>query len=336
MFAIGLRPGDELIVPAYGYHAAVHPILYTGAIPVFCDVEPTSFSLDTEQVVARITDRTRGIVDINMWGIPGDLRRLREIADAHDLYLIEDASRGLGGTVGDNAIGSIGHIGCFSFSTGKVISASEGGILVTDDDVLYSRALSIGHPVFREPADRQYVAFSDTALGVKHNIHPLSVCIASAKLKELQKRSLQCGENYASFLRALDGLPFLRTMKTKPADRRGAWSGIAFSYDSRALGLSTQLFAEALRAEGCRVKMEYESNILYRGNALRNAHLFFETPTIGPPGPFPVTETIGKELLVAEGVVSYSIPIDELADAYGHAVEKVASAAAAIGRQYSE
>jgi len=325
MLAIGLKKDDELIVPAYGYHSAVHPILYTGAKPVFCDVEENTLSINPCKIESYINERTKGIVNINMWGIPGNLNKLREIADKYHLSLIEDAARGLGGMVNGKKIGSIGDIGCFSFSTGKVISAGEGGIIVTNNEELYDRSLSVGHPVFRNPLNPKYNCFSDTAMGVKHNIHPLSVCMANEAFDNLEKRVLQNNENYGSFTNMLNQFPFIETLKLDKKDKRGAWSGMAFFYKESELGLKTNTFIEALNAEGCRIKQEYDSNVLFNNSALRNADLFFKDRKFkNSEECYPIAEKIRKNLLIVENLCSYSMPTHNFSEEYSKAIKKIA------------
>lgn len=139
MIAVGLGPGDEVLIPAHTYMATATAVLTTGAIPVIVDVDD-SITIDPKAVEAAIGPRTRAIVPVHMWGAACDMNAIMEIAERHGLKVIEDACQGVGGGYEGRKFGSIGHIGAFSYNFYKNMTAGEGGAIATSDDELAARA----------------------------------------------------------------------------------------------------------------------------------------------------------------------------------------------------
>jgi perosamine synthetase len=134
--ALGLGPGDEVIVPAFTMIATASAVRYTGATPILVDAEPVYGNLDPERVAAAITPRTRAIIAVHIYGHPADMRRLRAIADAHGLALLEDAAEAHGAEIGGEPVGGFGRAGTFSFYANKIVTSGEGGMVTTNDAAL--------------------------------------------------------------------------------------------------------------------------------------------------------------------------------------------------------
>lgn len=138
--ALGIGPGDEVIVPTLTYVASVNAIAYTGATPVFVDSDPATWNLNPTGIAAAITPRTRAIEVVHLYGHPADLDPILEIARRHELAVIEDAAESHGARYKGKPVGALGTIGSFSFFGNKIITTGEGGMLVTNDAELASRA----------------------------------------------------------------------------------------------------------------------------------------------------------------------------------------------------
>jgi perosamine synthetase len=138
MIAGGVGPGHEVITTPFSFVASANCILYVGAKPVFVDIDPKTLNIDTDKVAAAVTPQTKAIVAVEAFGHPGGMVELEQIAQQHELVLIEDACEGFGGHVttpkGDREIGSFGRAGVFGFYPNKQITTGEGGMIVTDDD----------------------------------------------------------------------------------------------------------------------------------------------------------------------------------------------------------
>lgn len=141
--AVGVQPGDEVIMPPYTFIATATSALIFGAIPVFVDVEAETLNLDPEKVEAAITPRTKAIVAVHIAGAPANMTRLKEIAAKHGLRLIEDSAQGVGAEWEGCKVGALGDIGSFSFQLGKNITSGEGGIMLSNDEEVADHAWSL-------------------------------------------------------------------------------------------------------------------------------------------------------------------------------------------------
>jgi perosamine synthetase len=139
MTALGIQPGDEVIVPDLTFGASANTVVHCGATPVFVDVNPHTWTLDPELIEEKITPRTRAIMPVHIYGHPCDMDAIMQIAQAHNLYVVEDAAEALGAEYRGRKVGSIGHVGCFSFFANKVITTGEGGMVTTNDPALHEK-----------------------------------------------------------------------------------------------------------------------------------------------------------------------------------------------------
>jgi len=139
LLAYGIGEGDEVIVPSFTFVATANAVVFTGAKPVFADIEMKTFGLDTTDVEYKITDKTKAIIAVHYSGCPCQIERLREIADDHNLILIEDAAEAMGAKIGIRKVGTYGHAAMFSFCQNKIITTGDGGAITTDDKEVYER-----------------------------------------------------------------------------------------------------------------------------------------------------------------------------------------------------
>lgn len=140
LVGMGIGPGDEVIIPAYTYIASAIAILAAGAIPVIVDVDET-LTIDVEDVKRKITPNTKAIMPVHIMGFPCDMDAVMEVANEYGLQVIEDACQADGGSYHGKRLGTIGHVGAYSFNYFKVISAGEGGLMATDDKDVFEKAL---------------------------------------------------------------------------------------------------------------------------------------------------------------------------------------------------
>ena len=183
MVALGIGPGDEVIVPGFTFVASISAIVYTGAVPVLAEIDRT-FNLDPEDVKAKISPRTKAIMAVHMMGNPARLKELKAVADEHDLYLIEDCCQAFGAAYSGRPIGSIGHVGAFSFNIYKTITSGDGGMVITDDEELYRRAFAFhdqGHSPLRTGVEIGKRPF----LGLDFRYTELQAAVLLAQLRKL-------------------------------------------------------------------------------------------------------------------------------------------------------
>ncbi|MEX2649728.1 MAG: DegT/DnrJ/EryC1/StrS family aminotransferase [Alphaproteobacteria bacterium] len=246
MGAIGLSPGDEVILPPTTMSAtAMAPLVY-GGIPVFADIEPATFCLDTGVVEAGITSRTRAILAVNLFGHPAPLARLRGLADRRGLMLVEDSAQAPAAAENGRRCGTVGHIGVYTLNWHKHIHTGEGGMVVTDDDKIAERLRRI-----RNHGENVVGHGDDLAnmVGFNFRLTELQAAIGSVQLRDLARHV----ERRRRLARALtDGLADLDGI-TVPTTRPGCthdhyvW---AARYDAGRVGVVRATFARALDAEG--------------------------------------------------------------------------------------
>jgi perosamine synthetase len=143
MIAAGIKPGDEVVTTPFSFVASANCILYVGAKPVFADIDPQTLNLDVDKAAAAITPKTKAIVAVEAFGNPGGMIEIEQLAQKHELLLIEDACEGFGGQFSKRAIGSFGRASVFAFYPNKQITTGEGGMIVTDDDLFASVCRSL-------------------------------------------------------------------------------------------------------------------------------------------------------------------------------------------------
>ena len=137
--ALAVGPGDEVIVPDVTFIATANAVRLAGANPVLVDVDPTTLNIDPEAVKKAITARTRAVVPVHVSGRAADMPAILEIARSHNLFVVEDAAEGFMSSLNGKFLGTIGHLGCLSFSPNKTITTGQGGMILTDNDALFAR-----------------------------------------------------------------------------------------------------------------------------------------------------------------------------------------------------
>ncbi len=141
--ALGIEPGDEVITSPFTFIASANTIAMVGAVPVFVDIDPNTYNISPDAIEAAITEKTRAIMPVHIFGMPADMKRIIEIATDHDLLVIEDACQAHGAEIDGKKVGSFGHVSAFSFYATKNMMTGEGGMITTDDEQIYDRCLMI-------------------------------------------------------------------------------------------------------------------------------------------------------------------------------------------------
>jgi len=212
--AIGVGPGDEVIVPSFTFIASANAILYTGATVIFCEIDPRTYNADPSDIEKRITRRTKAIMPVDQIGLACDIGAINEIAKRHGVDLIEDAAPTIGGTYKGRRVGSNAHQTVFSFHPRKVITTGEGGMILTDDDALADRARKLrahGMSVSdldRHKADRPIIEeYHD--LGFNYRMTDIQASIGLVQLRrldELLRIRVAKAERYNAELAKIKGL----------------------------------------------------------------------------------------------------------------------------------
>lgn len=204
LWALGIGPGDEVIVPGYTFIASITSIIFSRAIPVLAEVDET-LTLDPDDVRKKITPRTKAIMLVHMLGNPGHLDEFTKITQEHNILLIEDCAQALGATFNGKYIGTFGKMGAFSLNVYKTITAGDGGMVITDDEELFKRAFAIhdqGHLPLRQGVEQG----RRTVLGLNFRMNELTAAVAGAQLKKLDYIKNKLHENKRKLKNALSGI----------------------------------------------------------------------------------------------------------------------------------
>ncbi len=248
-FALDLKPGDEILVPSATFWASVLPMLWVGAVPIFCESEPDRLGLDPEDLERKITGRTRAIVVVHLWGLPSKMTEIYEVAKKYNLKIIEDASHTHGAMWRDRPCGSLGDISVFSLQGDKLAPAGEGGIFLCRDFAYYERATMLGDITRIIELETQARRFAATSFGIKTRIAPMSAALARIQLKRLTEHNRKRNDSLIYLSEKLEPLGFHTFLPPSHIKRVYFEYIIRFNPDQIPLPISVLL--RSLQAEGC-------------------------------------------------------------------------------------
>lgn len=198
--ALGVGVGDEVITSPFTFFATAETISAVGATPVFVDIEPQTFNLDLDKLEAAITERTKAIIPVHLFGQPINMTRIMEIAEAHGLWMIEDCAQATGATWNGKTVGSIGHVGCFSFYPTKNLGAcGDAGAITTSDPKLAAQLRKL-----RDHGQRQRYVYEE--IGINSRLDAIQAVVLLTKLRHLNQWNAQrqaVAERYEQWLAAM-------------------------------------------------------------------------------------------------------------------------------------
>jgi perosamine synthetase len=205
LVALGVGPGDEVIVPDFTFPATANVVVQQGAVPVLADIDLDTFTVDAEDIARKITPRTRAVLPVHAFGLTADMDAINAVAVEHAVPVIEDAACAIGSTYRGRQAGGLGLMGCFSFHPRKAITTGEGGMITTDDDALADRVrLLRSHGGVREEG-----RFTFEDAGYNYRLSDILAAVGVAQFRKLDyivktKRALADG--YRALLADLDGV----------------------------------------------------------------------------------------------------------------------------------
>ena len=245
--ALGIGPGDEVIVPPYTFVATVNAVLMQYAIPVFVDTDPETFQIDTRKIEAAITERTRCILPVHVGGSPADLDAILEIGRKHNLPVLEDACQAHLAEWRHRKVSTLGALGCFSFQASKNLNSGEGGALLTNDTDLY-RVCQSFHNNGRGDTGS---GFGYVRNGANLRITEFQAALLTAQLKRVEEQSRTRERNAGYLTRQLAEIPGVRPARMYEGATRNAYHLYMLRYDKTQFAdLPRAQFLKALRAEG--------------------------------------------------------------------------------------
>ena len=332
-FALDLQPGDEVLVPSATFWASVVPMLWLGAVPVFCESEAERLGIDPQDVEHKITERSRAIVVTHLWGLPAKMTELYEVARRHNLKIVEDASHAHGAHWRGRPCGGLGDLSVFSLQGDKLAPGGEGGVLLCDEYDYCERATCLGDITrileLETPARR----FAGTGFGFKTRMAPLSAAIARVQLRQLASNNRRRNKNLVYLSEGLEELGFHTFLPPNHIER------VYFEYiircDEQVAGLPIDLLIRALAAEGCRVEVPrypllHQQPLFTEGHSEKIARLgpAIKAPSYDPQD-LPATQALGRTLIKLPAFPSAD---REILDQYLDAFAKVINGAREIGR----
>ncbi|MCZ3366149.1 MULTISPECIES: DegT/DnrJ/EryC1/StrS family aminotransferase [Methanobacterium] len=202
LLCAGIGKGDEVITTPFSFAATANSVLYAGGKPVFVDIDPKTYNINPEKIEEAITDKTKAILPVHLYGQPADMDQICKIAEDHDLKVIEDAAQAHGAIYHGKKVGSIGDMACFSFYPTKNITTGEGGIITTDDDAFDKDARAIR-------AHGESERYEHVTLGYNFRMTDIAAAIGVVQLKRLEEfneKRIENAEYLTEHINSIEGI----------------------------------------------------------------------------------------------------------------------------------
>lgn len=328
--AIGVEPGDEVIVTPWTMCASATSILHWNAIPVFADIEPDTFCLDVKSIEANISPRTKAIMSVDIFGQSADMEAINALADKYGLKVISDTAQAPGARVGNEYAGTLADIGGYSLNYHKHIHTGEGGVLVTNDDEFAERLMLIRNHA-EAVVSAKGVTQLNNMIGYNFRLGEIECAIGVEQLKKLRSLVMTRQRAAARLTEGLNDLPGLRT----PVVRDG-FTHVYYVYplilDIEKLGVDRPSLIEALEAEGVSGLMNgyvnvhllpmYQKKQAYGTKGFPWTSSYCEREIDYSKGVCPVAEELHASSFLGLEMCLYELP-DEDVDAIVAAFHKV-------------
>ena len=306
--AARIGTGDEVIVPPYTFVATANGVLQQNAIPIFSDVDPETFNMDAEKLESKISDKTRAIMPVHMFGQPCDMNPILDVAGKHDLMVIEDAAQAAGAEYKGKKTGTIGQIGCFSFYLNKNITTAEGGMIVTNDEQIATRAASIRNHCRPEVSNIPNVPAYNVFWGIGWNarMNSLQAAIGRGQLRRLEDSNRRRTQNAAYIRHYVEEFEWLRPQKVIKDAKPVYWMQ-AFRIDEDSKidrdEFTSAVSAEGVKAEGYTPIPVHLQELFTKQVGYGRTHCPFDCPVYGKKiqykaGDCPVAEKLCKQDVV--------------------------------------
>lgn len=243
LVALGIKAGDEVIIPTFTMIAPAFAILYVKAKPVLVDADPKTWNMNVMEIEKKINSKTKAIIAVHIYGHPVDMDPLIKLCKHYNLLLIEDAAEGLGATYKQKKLGSFGKAACFSFYANKLVTTGEGGMVVTNDSKLFERMKRL-----KDMAHSSYRRFLHTEIGFNYRMTNMQAALGLATLEEIDKSVKKKRDIAKQYSILLAGIPHL----TLPIEKNWARS-VYWMYAilvNKAGKISKLILQKKLRGEG--------------------------------------------------------------------------------------
>ena len=265
--AVGVGPGDEVITSPITDMGSVIGILYQNAVPVFADLDPHTYNMDPDAIEAKITKRTKAIVVVHLAGNAAEIDRIVEIAHRHGVAVIEDCAQSYCCKYKGKYVGTFGDIGCFSLNDFKHISAGDGGMILTDNEDLYYKAMMFADKNFNRLGTE--VVKNIPYLAPNYRMNELTAAVGLAQLDRVEDICAKRNVYGTKLSKALEESPGLYPHKVL-ADCESSYWFYLLRIDEKTLGVSRDEFVKALKAEGISSSAGYIPSCVYQYDMFKN------------------------------------------------------------------
>jgi UDP-4-amino-4,6-dideoxy-N-acetyl-beta-L-altrosamine transaminase len=291
MRALNIGPEDEVIVPVFTFAATANAPLFVGAKPVFTDIDEKTFNISPEDIQNKVTKKTKAIIVVHYGGQPCDMKEIMQIANHHNLHVVEDCAHSLGAEYMGQNTGSIGTIGCFSFYPTKIITTLEGGMATTNDEEIAKKIEVLReHGMTRGAFDREKTVtwyYDVVNLGYNYRLNEVQAALGISQLKkinEINKKRIEVAHYYTQKLKEIDGIipPY------EANDRTHVYHLYVIRVVKENRGINRDGLYKKLSKKGIGLSVHYTPLHL----------LTFYKKTLGyKTGDFPIAEQVSKEVL---------------------------------------
>ena len=259
--AADIGPGDEVIVPPLTFFATIEAVLHQNAIPVFADIDPETFTLDPVDVEEKITDKTKAIIPVHLFGLPAEMDEIMRIAEKNNLIVIEDCAQAHGAEYKGRRVGSIGDVGCWSFYATKNITTGEGGMITTNNPEIAKKARIIRSHGMTSRDDH-------IILGYNYRMNEIQAAIGIVQLRKIDELNDIRIRNSLYLIDSLRDIEWMKPQKI-PGYVKHVFFWAPFLIDEGKLGIDTKELTKKLREKGVEVRHRYREP-LYKQAMLLN------------------------------------------------------------------
>jgi len=267
LMAMGIKAEEEVIVPPYTFLATATAVVEANAVPVFADIDLETYNLDPKAVEAAITPKTRAIIPVHIAGQPAEMDELMSIARKHNLIVIEDAAHAHGALYKNQGVGSVGHMGSFSFQSSKNLTSGEGGIITTNDDALAEACRSI-HNCGRISGGLWY---EHHVISANYRLGEFQGAVLNTQLDRLEAQTRTRDQNGQYLAAKLSKIPGIFPQRRTAGTTRHSYHLFLFRIDAKAFGAPRAAILKALAAEGIPVSGGYAIPLYRQPLFLNNA-----------------------------------------------------------------
>lgn len=305
LYELGIKEGDEVIVPAITFVATVNPIVYCGATPVFVDIDKDTWDIDPKEIEKSITSKTKAIIPVHLYGNPCDMDEIMKISEKYGLYVIEDATESLGAEYKGRMTGTIGHIGCFSFNGNKIITTGGGGMISTNNEKWASHIKFLVNQA--RDASQGYF---HPEIGFNYRMTNLEAALGLAQLERLLEFLKKKRMYFEAYKKIFEGIDEIALQKEYEGAISSAWLP-SIKIDRKKIKMTIPEIQSKLKEKGIPTRrifnpiVDFPPYVKYKNGNYHNSYEIFENGLSLPASTLNTLENIeyaAKTLLNILGI----------------------------------